>query len=500
MAFRSVALNPANTPTCASCVSASSSCGCVRNRSSSARWMPRSTSGTILASPIDDKTPKFSSRSIAIVFPGAASSNSMVRCVRVAFSSSKSLAPVLSISVRRRKSRITQEVSRRSSVSISLSIFSPVPKNSAPCSSITRRASPDKRAAHSKHEQHDRDRHAYEHRRDDIDGDGKHGNRHHDRKIESDVEAVSVGPARQCSHQPQAPDIEMLNGDDHDHGREGHTRNLAKHGEKKGARYQKRHSVDQHRERCTGAKRPVSNAGADIDAAGNAADAGGGEIADSKPHEKPIAVAARLAERRYELGAQQRIDRGDDGERQRAAEDRRQKRDEITAARETSKIGKRRRTDRRARPARDDRAEIAPEPGKLSKIIENAAQADADEYRWNLGHQLFRIPHRGESDRRDRQTKRLDRVEMLRHLRERDRTVKTADVAKLDEKQQRGRGILEAGHDRLGAEFVQRPSLDDAEQRLEGAREQDNRKRNRKHERSAAGADRRVVRMCEAED
>ena len=78
-------------------------------------------------------------------------------------------------------------------------------------------AAPDDRAAHSKHEQRNRDRHAYEHRRDDVDSDGKHCNRHHDREIESDVEAVSVGPAPKCSHQPRAPDIEMLNGDDHNH-------------------------------------------------------------------------------------------------------------------------------------------------------------------------------------------------------------------------------------------------------------------------------------------
>ena len=89
---------------------------------------------------------------------------------------------------------------------------------------------------------------------------------------------------------------------------------------------------------------------------------------------------------------------------------------------------------------------------------------------------------------------------MLRHLRERDRTVKAADVAKLDEKQQRRRGILEAGHYRLRCEFDQRAKLDDAEQRLESAREKDNRKRDRKHQRSAASADRRLVRMCEAED
>ena len=115
----------------------------------------------------------------------------------------------------------------------------------------------------------------------------------------------------------------MLNGYDHDHCREGHTRNLAKEGEKKGAGYQKRPSVDKHRQGCARAKRSINDARADIDAAGNAADAGGGKIAESKTHEEPIAVLARLAGRRYELGAQQRIDRGDNGERQRPAKDRR---------------------------------------------------------------------------------------------------------------------------------------------------------------------------------
>ena len=79
---------------------------------------------------------------------------------------------------------------------------------------------------------------------------------------------------------------------------------MAKEGEKQGAGYQKRHSVDHHRQGCTGAKRSINDARADIDAAGNAANGGRGEIADSKTHEEPIAVAARLAGRRYELGAQ----------------------------------------------------------------------------------------------------------------------------------------------------------------------------------------------------
>jgi hypothetical protein len=66
---------------------------------------------------------------------------------------------------------------------------------------------------------------------------------------------------------------------------------------------------------------------------------------------------------------------------------------------------------------------------------------------------------------------------MLRHLCERDGAVKTADVAKLDQKQQRRRGILETGHYRLRCEFDQGAKLDDTEQRLESSREKDNRKR-----------------------
>ena len=83
---------------------------------------------------------------------------------------------------------------------------------------------------------------------------------------------------------------------------------MAKEGEKKGAGYQKRHSVDQHRQGCARAKLSINDARADIDAAGDAANGGRGEIANSKTHKEPIAVAARFAGRRYELGGQQRVD------------------------------------------------------------------------------------------------------------------------------------------------------------------------------------------------
>jgi hypothetical protein len=52
---------------------------------------------------------------------------------------------------------------------------------------------------------------------------------------------------------------------------------------------------------------------------------------------------------------------------------------------------------------------------------------------------------------------------MLRHLSERDGVIKAADVAKLDEEQQRRRGILETRHYRLRCEFDQGAKLDDTE-------------------------------------
>jgi len=173
---------------------------------------------------------------------------------------------------------------------------------------------------------------------------------------------------------------------------------------------------------------------------------------------------------------------------------------EITGVRKSGKIGNSRRANRHPRPARNDRAEIIAEPGEFSKVVENAAKANADEHWRNLGRELFRVPHRNEGERRDGETKRLDRVEMLRDLGEGDGAVKAADIADLDEKEQRGRSILEAGHDRLRRVPDQRAKLDGAEQRLERAREKHGRKSDCKDQRSAANGDRLRVRMCKTVD
>ena len=78
---------------------------------------------------------------------------------------------------------------------------------------------------------------------------------------------------------------------------------------------------------------------------------------------------------------------------------------------------------------------------------------------------------------------------MLRDLRERHIVVEPADVADLDEKQQRRRRILEPCHYRLRREFDQCSELDQAEQRLEHTAEHHHGEGNRKNEWSAAGGD-----------
>ena len=94
----------------------------------------------------------------------------------------------------------------------------------------------------------------------------------------------------------------------------------------------------------------------------------------------------------------------------------------------------------------------------------------------------------------------LIEFEMLRRLRERDGTVKAADIANLDEKQQRRRGILEASHHRLRCELDQGAKIYEAEQRLESPREKHDRKCDCKDEGRAAGGDGRLARMREAVD
>ncbi len=199
----------------------------------------------------------------------------------------------------------------------------------------------------------------------------------------------------------------------------------------------------------------LATLGADIDAAGDAADAGGGEVADAEANEQPIAVAARLVRRRHQLGAQQRIDGGDHGERQRAAEDGRRERSKVAAGRQSGKIGKRRQADVGTRSAGDDGSEIGAETGQLAEIIKAAAGDDANDNRWNFRQPFAGVPHRGKGHGGDGDAERLYGLQMLRHLHERDVEVEAAHIAQLYEKQQRRRGVLEPDHHRLRRELDQ---------------------------------------------
>jgi hypothetical protein len=96
--------------------------------------------------------------------------------------------------------------------------------------------------------------------------------------------------------------------------------------------------TDQNRQRAASAEGPIGDAGADVDAAGDSADARGGDVADAEAEQKPVAVAARLARRNHEFGAQESINRSDDGERQRGPENRRHERQEIAAPGNTVEV------------------------------------------------------------------------------------------------------------------------------------------------------------------
>jgi hypothetical protein len=134
------------------------------------------------------------------------------------------------------------------------------------------------------------------------------------------------------AHQAQTPKVEMLHGDDHDDGRQRRTRNAAKPAEKKAARDQQRGGIDQNRQRRARAESAVGDAGADIGAAGDAAEAPGRHIGDAKLAQHAITVTPCLARCHDELCAKQRIDRGNDRERQCAAENGRRQLQQIAAA------------------------------------------------------------------------------------------------------------------------------------------------------------------------
>ena len=75
------------------------------------------------------------------------------------------------------------------------------------------------------------------------------------------------------------------------------------------------------------------------------------------------------------------------------------------------------------------------------------------------------------------------------HLHERDVVIEAADVTQLHEEQKQRGGVLEARHDRLRRKLDQRAELDQAEQRLQHASEENDGKRNRQDQRNAAGSD-----------
>ena len=124
-----------------------------------------------------------------------------------------------------------------------------------------------------------------ENRGDDVERDRQHRDYDHDQKVECGADAQRPGRVAEPAKEPQAPQIEMLNRDHHDHRRERDARNIAEPAEQQRTRDQQRRGIDQHRERRTRAERPVGDAGADIDAAGDAAEACGRQIGDAEPQQ-----------------------------------------------------------------------------------------------------------------------------------------------------------------------------------------------------------------------
>src|ERR1700749_887144 len=108
----------------------------------------------------------------------------------------------------------------------------------------------------------------------------------------------------------------MLDGDPHDDRRQPRARNAAEPAEEKNAYDQQHGGIDQDRQWRTCAECPVGNAGTDIDAAGDAAKASGRDVGYTEFAQYAIAITPGLAGRHDEFGAEERIDRRDDRERE----------------------------------------------------------------------------------------------------------------------------------------------------------------------------------------
>ena len=144
-------------------------------------------------------------------------------------------------------------------------------------------------------------------------------------EIERDGAALRRAGLDQARGQLFGPGIDVLDRDHHDHRRQHRARHIGEQRKQQRRGRQHRRGIDDHRKPAAPAEGAIGEARTDIDAVGDAAEAGRDRVGDAEAHQQAIVAGAKLAGLAGQLGAQQRVDRRDDRQRQRARQDHRRR-------------------------------------------------------------------------------------------------------------------------------------------------------------------------------
>ena len=265
----------------------------------------------------------------------------------------------------------------------------------------------------------------------------------------------------------------MLDRDDHDDRRQHRARDIGENRKQQRRRRQHRHGVDDHRKPAAAAEGAVGEARTDIDAVGDAAEAGRNRVGDAEAHQQAIVAGAKLAGLAGQLGAQQRVDRRDDRQRQRTRQDHRRRLRQRRYHRQPGEIHQHGAHRGTRRQRTDHRAQQVAEAEKHDGMVGDRAAAEADQNRRHLGRDPARVPHRREGQRGDQQTQRPRLADRREHAGKGNVVIKAQHVAELHQEQQHRGHVLETRHHRMRREFYQRAQPQYSEQRLQQAAEQD---------------------------
>jgi hypothetical protein len=264
----------------------------------------------------------------------------------------------------------------------------------------------------------------------------------------------------------------MLDRDHHDRRRQHRARDIGEQRKQQRRRRQHRYGIDHHRNRAPSAEGAVGQARPDIDAAGDAAENSRKRIGNAETDQEPIVAGAELARLAGQLGAQQRIDRSNDRERQRPRQDHRQRALQRHRHRQPGKVDPYG-PHRRARGQwTDHRTEHVAKAREKDGIVNNNAAAKADQDRRHFGRDAARVPHRCKSQAGDQHAQRPRLPDRSKDAGEANIMLKAQHVAELHQKQQHRGHVLEAGHHRMRREFDQGAQPQHAEQRLQQPAEQ----------------------------